>query len=835
MAFLEERKFFFVSQAYPEDTFAVVRFKGTEGISKLYEFEILLVAEDPDIDIKKVLNNPARFTIARDDKEVVFNGILAYFDQLHEVDEYVFYRTLLVPRLWVSTIHHENELFLDQSVPEIIEEILKQAGLTSRDYEFKLTGNYPKWEYICQYRETDYNFICRWMEREGIYFFFDQTDEGEKLIITDTSFAHKDLPDDPTIYYSPPSALVPTEEEVIKAFVCRQRRLPKKVILKDYNYRKPSLEIKGEATVDPEGKGEVYLYGEHFKTPEEGNHLAKIRAEEMLCREKVFYGESTAPHLRPGYYFQLEDHYRDSFNQKYLVVEIEHEGSQAGLLLAGLSEELTEEEQDLIYHNRFVAIPADVQFRPERKTPKPRFYGTMNAKIDASGEGKYAEIDEWGRYKVILPFDMKNKGGGKASRWIRMAQPYAGAGFGMHFPLHKGTEVLLSFVDGDPDRPIIAAAVPNPETMSPVTSENATKAGFVTGGGNIFMMEDSEGHQRIVMGSGDGKGVFRLGSGSGFDWTIAGETGGIGSLEGALTYLMNQESVSLSVGFSIISLIRSIVKNTINAGVKGVEDKFYKQIIQSFTNILDSFVRMITTTTYISEIKVLGGKPDISSFPSVLLSSKGGNASLKMMRNIGKGEIAIIADKSCFIGGNDLWLHGKKQGNFTSEKELTIKSNKKILFGVPGIATKAKIEMKKNGDIDISGDNSIKIYSGSNNKIILQKEAQNNIKVEAEKGAIIEVGGNKILINKDGNIKIQAKKQVLISKRKNEEIKIDNKITLKHGNSTLEMDEKSIKINGKEVLHKGSQVTINANMTVKGNKVQQKTKRYIVKGTIHLN
>ncbi len=512
MAFQEERKFFFVSQAYPEDTFAVVRFKGTEGISRLYEFEILLVAEDPDIDIKKVLNNPARFTIARDDKEVIFNGILAYFDQLHEVDEYVFYRTLLVPRLWVSTIHHENELFLDQSVPEIIEEILKQAGLTSRDYEFKLTGNYPKWEYICQYRETDYNFISRWMEREGIYFFFDQTDEGEKLIITDTSSAHQDLPEDSTIYYSPPSALVPTEEEVIKAFVCRQRRLPKKVILKDYNYRKPSLEIKGEATVDPEGKGEVYLYGEHFKTPEEGNHLAKIRAEEMLCREKIFYGESTAPHLRPGYYFQLEDHYRDSFNQKYLVVEIEHEGSQAGLLLAGLSEELTEEEQDLIYHNRFVAISADVQFRPERKTPKPRFYGTMNAKIDASGDGKYAEIDEWGRYKVILPFDMKNKGGGKASRWIRMAQPYAGAGFGMHFPLHKGTEVILTFIDGDPDRPIIAGAVPNPETMSPVTSENQTQCIIRSGGGNQIHMEDQDGKQLVKLYSPTANSSIRIGA-----------------------------------------------------------------------------------------------------------------------------------------------------------------------------------------------------------------------------------------------------------------------------------------------------------------------------------
>ncbi len=497
MAYIEERRFSFTSSALPEDTFSVVNFKGIEGISRLYEFEITLVSSDSDIDIDTVLRNSVTFSIHREEKDTVFHGIAAYFEQLHEVDEQVFYRTLLVPRLWLSDQQHENQLFLDKTVPDIIEEILQQAGLTSLDYEFKLTRNYRPWEYICQYRETDFDFISRWMEREGIYYFFEQTDTGEKIIITDNSTVHQELPDDSTIYYSPPSALVSTEEEEIREFICRQTRLPQKVLLKDYNYRKPSLEIRGEAMVDPNSRGIVYLYGEHFKTPEEGNELARIRAEEILCREKVFFGEGTATSMRAGYLFELADHYRDSCNQQYLIVEVEHEGSQAGFFISGVQEESSEEEGEIVYRNKFMVIPADVQFRPERKTEKPRFHGTINAKIDAAGDGQYAEIDEWGRYKVVLPFDMTGKGGGRASRWIRMAQPYSGQGFGMHFPLHKGTEVLLTFVDGDPDRPIIAGSVPNPETMSPVTGDNHSQCVIRTGGGNEFQLEDSSGGQRI--------------------------------------------------------------------------------------------------------------------------------------------------------------------------------------------------------------------------------------------------------------------------------------------------------------------------------------------------
>lgn len=497
MPLMEWKGYEFVSQALPEETFFVTGFRGSEGISRLYEFDITLSSEEPDVDLKAVTENPALLRILREENDpCVFSGIVAEFDQLYEKNEQYFYRALLVPKLWLADLYRENQLFLDKTVPDIIEEILKQAGLAGPDYEMKLTKAYPKWEYMCQYRETDFDFISRWMEREGIYYYFEQTDGGEKMIITDTLAAHKDIPEGKPIYYHPPAGLISKEDEVLHSLTCRQRRLPQKVILKDYNYRTPSLELKGEAQADPRGQGTVYIYGEHFKTPGEGNALAKVRAEEILCREKIFYGESTAPTMCSGFKFQTDEHYRGEYNRGYLITELEHEGGQTGFHLA--SDAPGEKDGNRLgYRNNFVAIPDDIQFRPERKTPKPRFHGTINAKVDAAGDGQYAEIDDQGRYKVILPFDQSGRSGGKASRWVRMAQPYAGSEYGMHFPLHKDTEVLLSLVDGDPDRPIISASVPNPETASPVSQSNQTKSIIRTGGGNEIHFEDKKGKELL--------------------------------------------------------------------------------------------------------------------------------------------------------------------------------------------------------------------------------------------------------------------------------------------------------------------------------------------------
>lgn len=514
MEYLSAKKFSFVSDALPSDTFAVVRFTGTEGISKLYRFEVTLISSDLEIDFSKVTNSTARLMLHREEGAgVYYNGIVCNFTQLDEMNGYAFYKAQLVPKAWWLSIAQHNQIFLDTTVPEFCEAVLVDGGLTSgADFEFRLMGTYEQVEYVCQFGENHLSFISRWFEREGIYFYFEQSATAEKIIITDTKVAHTDCPLGAEVTYSPPSGLESAHlGETVSSLHCRKNVLPKDVLLKDYNYRRPSLEIKGTADVDPKGKGTVYVYHDHFRTSEEGNRLAKIRAEGIICTSEEYYGNSSVPYLLPGFTFTLKQHYRAGFNAKYLVAGTIHRGDQAGYLLAGIMP-FGDGQQPVYYTNRFTAIPADTQFRAPVKTHKPKVSGTLVGKIDGAMSGEYAELDEMGRYKVIMPFDLSGRTDGKASCWLRMAGPYNGGGYGMHFPLHKGNEVVLTFMNGDPDRPVIVGSVPNTENPSMVTSANHTSSVITTGGGNTIQMEDLDGQQRILLQSPTSNSSIRIGA-----------------------------------------------------------------------------------------------------------------------------------------------------------------------------------------------------------------------------------------------------------------------------------------------------------------------------------
>ena len=514
MEYLSSKKFSFVSDALPSDTFAVVKFTGTEGVSKLYRFEVTLISNDLEIDFGTVTNSTARLILHREEGgDVYYNGIVCNFTQLDEVNGYAFYRAQLVPKAWWLSIAQHNQIFLDTTVPEFCEAVLVDGGLTNgTDFEFRLMGTYEPVEYVCQFGENHLNFVSRWFEREGIYYYFEQSETAEKIIITDTKVAHTDCPFGAEAVYSPPSGLESAHlGETVSSFQCRKNVLPKDVLLKDYNYRRPSLEIKGTADVDPKGKGTVYIYHDHFRTSEEGNRLAKIRAESIICTSEEYYGNSSVPYLLPGFMFTLKQHYRAGFNARYLVAGTIHRGDQAGYLLAGIMP-FGDGQQPVYYTNRFTAIPADTQFRAPVKTQGPKVSGTLVGKIDGAASGQYAELDEMGRYKVIMPFDLSGREGGKASCWLRMAGPYNGGGYGMHFPLHKGNEVVLTFMNGDPDRPVIVGAVPNTENPSMVTSANQTSSVITTSGGNKIHMEDLDGQQRILLQSPTSNSSIRIGS-----------------------------------------------------------------------------------------------------------------------------------------------------------------------------------------------------------------------------------------------------------------------------------------------------------------------------------
>lgn len=475
--------FKFQSIALKKEKYQVMRFTGEEGISQPYRFEIELVSQNPSLHLTKILSKPATFSIRQGDEIRNIHGIVAEMELSQELPGQRYaYRVVLVPRLWLLSLNQQNQIFQDLSVPAIIQQTLLSAGSQaptslSKDNLFSdylavrlqddssgngINDRYPRREYIVQYGETDLSFISRLMEHEGISYYFEQGEHREKLIITDNNNHFLQRTDAGDINYQTAGDNTVSSQRTVRQLRSKLQQLPQQVLLKDYNYRNASLPYEGRQSIADNGIGLIAEYGAHFKTPEEGLHYANVRAETYKCQQHTLSAESDNHHFNAGERFTLKGHHLADFNRNYLITEINHSGVTQG----------QESDQSSHYHNTFRCQPGSNTYRPPKVTPKPRLYGIMNATIDGCDETGRAEIDQQGRYKVIMPFDVSGAAEGQASRYLRLATPFSGSNQGMHFPLQKGTEVIWTCIDGDLDRPIIIGSVPNSINKSVATSEN---------------------------------------------------------------------------------------------------------------------------------------------------------------------------------------------------------------------------------------------------------------------------------------------------------------------------------------------------------------------------
>ncbi|TAK27967.1 MAG: type VI secretion system tip protein VgrG [Myxococcaceae bacterium] len=477
----------------------VLAFTGREEISRAYRFEVFVLIPHALIDetsLDDAIGTAATLEVQRDDGTARnrWHGVLSEISVLHELPGAALYRVVVVPRLWLLTLTQRSRVYVGDALPAVLEKSLREGGL--RDFSLRLQRSYKPLDHVCQYRESHFDFFSRWVEREGLYFHFEHGEDAETLVVSDAR------------PYAPPvgapvrflsAADTRGGVEAVTHLSVRRRVTAAEVTLRDYDPLNPTLDLSGHGAVDPSGQGEVRRSGDNFLNPVDGRRYAGLRAQEIAAQQKIYEGRGRAFDLRVGHRFSLVDHPRAALDQDYVVLSLDHRG----INVAG-SPELRSlldiaERDEQVYSVSFTAIEETVQYRPERRTPWPRVYGIESATIDGPAESDYAQIDSHGRYKVKVRFDESGLEDGQASTWVRMLQPHGGSPEGFHFPLRKGTEVMLVFLGGDPDRPVITGVAPNALTPSPVTSDNHTLNIVHTGGDNHFELEDSAGAQHIEL------------------------------------------------------------------------------------------------------------------------------------------------------------------------------------------------------------------------------------------------------------------------------------------------------------------------------------------------
>ena len=510
MATTLTERFRFISPVQTETPFHVTGFTGVEGLHRLFDFHIDLVCADAAVDTGKLLAAPCRFEILRDGDAApaVFSGYPARVEQRGFFNGYAYYSVHLRPTLWKLTQLRQSAVFLNKKLEDVLRELINSQTFFQFPHEFRLTaGDYPAPEFAMQYQETLYDYICWRMEEQGAYFYFEEKDGADKVIFADAPQSH-DAGAAPTLFYAPASGLEgDRREEIIVSFSLAQTPLPRRVVLRSYDWRNPNKPVVGMADVDVNGLGDVYLSNEYVDNDADAARLATIRAQELRCRGRLFHGASSAPTLRPGRIFRLDRHYSPAFNRDYLVTEITHEGRQDAYLTLGLGIPLRDADERLYYRNSFTCMEADVPYRPARTAPRTHIPGVLRAFVAGDGSGARAEMDEHGRYKLLFPFDLSGRTGGNVSCWIRRAQPQVGKDSGLSLPLLPGTEVLVSFVDGNPDLPVIAGALANGETGSISGSGNANFQGLRTPGGNQITINDTDNKQGISLATAAGSGL----------------------------------------------------------------------------------------------------------------------------------------------------------------------------------------------------------------------------------------------------------------------------------------------------------------------------------------
>jgi type VI secretion system secreted protein VgrG len=480
-----------------------------EELGQPFWCEVVLLCRKPDIAFDSVVGETMgiTYTDQRDNTKSHFHGYVVSFvqsdadNQIGITAEELFgYRATIAPALWLLSRSQDCKIFQKKKLPDIVKEVCRERGCT--DIRDSMSATYEEFEYTVQYRESDFNFVSRLMQREGIYYYFEHEENKHTLVLVDSSSGHP-TSGAPELPFRGKDDTFTEEEEPILEWRIRKQVKPVEFQTDDYDFEKPTNDLFAKNKIAKKhgyAKGVVYDYpGRYLKTAQ-GNTYAKINAERLQATHEVFTGKTICQKVRAGQVFKLKEHNRPEQNREYLVI-----ASRVTVNPETLGRSAAEQRGTNVYDCEFTAIDLQVPFRPDRTAAQPVVHGPQTAVV-VGPQNEEIHTDKYGRIKVQFHWDRVGQKDENSSCFIRVVSTWAGKKWGFIQIPRIGQEVMVEFLEGDPDRPIVTGVVYNADLMPPYDlPANATQSGLKTQSTkkgtaenfNELRFEDKKGEEHI--------------------------------------------------------------------------------------------------------------------------------------------------------------------------------------------------------------------------------------------------------------------------------------------------------------------------------------------------
>lgn len=715
----------------------VLAFEGDEALSQPFRYRIEFTSADHAISKEMMLMKAASLTLQAPVAQGfginvqqpvrVIQGVVTGFERLSTSRDETHYALTLQPRLALLNRSHQNAIYQDQSVPQIVEKILRERhGLRGQDFLFSLTKTYPRREQVMQYGEDDLRFITRLLGEVGIWFRF-TADTRLHIDVAEFCDSQQGYEKGLTLPSVPPSGQQSAGVDAVWEMACRHRVVEQQVSTRDYNYREATADMNAQVDVtrgETTTFGEAYHWGDNYLTagnahdrhpaPESGAFYARLRHERYLNGQTRMQATTSCPTLCPG--------------QVLKVIggeEVAREFAEGVLVTAMHSHA----RRDADFAVEFAGIPdsPDVGYRPEPGA-RPVMAGTLPARVTSTRENDtYGHIDKDGRYRVNMLFDRARWETGFESLWVRQSRPYAGDTFGLHLPLLAGTEVAIGFEDGNPDRPYIAGVLHDSAHGDHVTIRNDKRNVLRTPANNKIRLDDERGKEHIKVSTEyGGKSQLNLGHlvdaekqprGDGFEL----RTDSWGAIRAQKGMFISADGQAQAQGQVLamepaVSLLKGAVNQVTEWG----------SLTQTHHNVIPDTGPLSALTTGASDLKQ----------PTLLMSAPQGIA-------------AVTPETTLLHSGNGLYLQSLGEVNITTAQRCSLNASQAISLlaqqeGMRLVSAKGPLQVESHGDI----------LSLTALKDITVQSTQGHLQLTAKNGITLGCGGAYIRLTPQGEVQI---------------------------------------------------------------------------------